>query len=99
MSRDPATDAHGAQPSKEWFEGARLAQHRIDNNWKHIGLKLRVARRGREYYIAPYDFHAFAHRFEQLKVGPFNTLEDAQLAAEMLGEIGGEGYEYIEFRG
>ena len=90
---------HGTET---WFESkVPWTSLGCDGTWKHNVLRLRVvySKVGSGYYVAPWEVHSFKRKFEQMKIGPYTTLEDAQLAAEMIGEIGREGYEYIESRG
>ena len=78
-----------ASGMNEWFVTDPLS---VDI-WKHHRLRLRVWRQQDGVcYVGPYDIGAYLHdaHTKKYRVGPYESVEDAQLAAEMIGEIKGE---------
>jgi hypothetical protein len=80
-------------PKHGWFESKAIwASLGCVGSWKFTSLRLRVVRDAvdRKYYAAPCEMGTLRNHYRERRVGPYDTLHDAQLAAEMLREITGE---------
>lgn len=80
----------------EWFKSVTpdralsIGHVTVTEVWKQSNLRLRVAGHADgTWYVGPYDFYTFHKQYLQHRIGPYATREEAQLAAEMLGEIVG----------
>lgn len=72
-----------------WFESEVLwSELGIERTWKEVRLYLRVCEMVGGFFVAPFDIDMLKQMVHY--IGPYHTLEDAQLAAEMIGEIKGE---------
>lgn len=62
--------------------------------WKHHQLRLRVMRQqDGQCFVMPYETYTYLNEFKTLRIGPYKSVEDAQLAAEMIGEVKGKEQE------